>query len=262
MDISTFSIPSPPLYHLLLPLCLMPLTPPTTPLPSKKIRIHSPFLHARLPQMLPLIQYLYKSCRSASSASETQTSHIPTSPLPVSSTTQTKKTSHPPYKQFHVLIPPFIHRSEEPKQPSPSQTMPPQIKPSSPLSLECVTLSTVATHTLWGLKRSSESLAPSDTEGHPAKMTKRRHSSLSCTKFDNWNLNLSRLPLRHQHPLTSPFRHRLFQETRKSQQVPHPPTPESTQWPADRLRPSNLVPKVPGVWGLKCDAWEEEFSLF
>ena len=38
--------------------------------------------------------------------------------------------------------------------------------------------------------------------------------------------------------------------------------PESTQWPADRLRPSNLVPEVPEVQGLKRTAWEEEYSLF
>ena len=38
--------------------------------------------------------------------------------------------------------------------------------------------------------------------------------------------------------------------------------PESTQWPADRLHPSNLVPEVPGVQGLKHAAWEEEYSLF
>ena len=262
MDTSTFSIPSPLLYHLLLHLCPMPLTPPTTPPTLKKIRIHSPFLHARLPQMLPHLQYSYKSCRSALSASGTQTSHIPTSPLPVSSTTQTKKTSHPPYKQFHVLVPPFVHHSEEPKQPSPSQTMQPQTKPSSLPSLECATPLTVVTHTLWGLKRSSESLVPSDTEGCPAKTMKQRHSLLGCTKFDDWNLDMSRLPLRHQHPLTSPFRHLPFQETCKSRRVPRPPAPESAQWPADRLRPSNLVPEVPEVQGLKRAVWEEEYSLF
>ena len=38
--------------------------------------------------------------------------------------------------------------------------------------------------------------------------------------------------------------------------------PESAQWPADRLRPSNLIPEVPGVQGLKRAAWEEEYSLF
>ena len=38
--------------------------------------------------------------------------------------------------------------------------------------------------------------------------------------------------------------------------------PESAQWPADRLHPSNIVPEVPGVQGLKCAAWEEEYSLF
>ena len=64
------------------------------------------------------------------------------------------------------------------------------------------------------------------------------------------------------HPLTSPFRHLPFRETRKSRQVPRPPVPKSAQWPADRLRPTNLVPEVPGVQGLKRAAWEEEYSLF
>ena len=176
--------------------------------------------------------------------------------------TQTKKTLHPPYKQFHVLVPPFIRHSEERKRQSLSQKMRPQTKPSSPPSPECATRSTVATRTLRGLKRSSESLAPSDTEGRPAKMMKRQHSSLNCTKFDDWDLDLSRLPLRHQHPLTSPFRHLPFRETRKSRRVPRPPAPESEQWPADRLRPSNIVPEVPEVQGLKRVAWEEEYSLF
>ena len=205
MDTSAFPIHSPLLHHLPLPLCLMPLTPPITPPSSKKIWIHSTFLHVRLPQMLPYLQYSYKSRRSASSASETQTSHTPTSPLPANSTTQTKRTLHPPYKQFHILVPPFVRHLEEPRHPSPSQTTLPRIKPSSPPLPECVIQSTVATRTSRGLKRSSRSLAPSDTEGRPAKTMKRRHSSRSYTKFDDWDLDLSHLPLRHQHPLTSPF---------------------------------------------------------
>ena len=36
----------------------------------------------------------------------------------------------------------------------------------------------------------------------------------------------------------------------------------TAQWPADRLRPSNLVPEVPEVQGLKRAVWEEEYSLF
>ena len=212
--------------------------------------------------MLPHLQYPYRSHQSALSASGTRTSHTPMSPPPVSSTTQTKKTSHPPYKQFHVLVPPFTHHSGGPRWLSPSQKMPSRTKPSSPPSSEYVTQSTVATRTSWGSKRSFESLAPSDTEGHPAKTTKHRHSSLNYTRFDDWNLNLSRLPLRHQHPLTSPFRHLPFRETRKSRRVPRPPGPESAQWPADGLHPSNLVPEVPEVQGLKRAAWEEEYSLF
>ena len=137
-----------------------------------------------------------------------------------------------------------------------------QTKPSSPPSPEYVIQSTVVTRTSRGLKRSSESLAPSDTEGRLAKTTKQRRLSPNYTKFDDWNLNLSRLPLRHQHPLTSPFRHLPFRETRKSRRVPRPPAPESTQWPADRLRPSNIVPEVPEVQDLKRAVWEEEYSLF
>ena len=115
--------PSPPLYHCLLPLNtgLMPLTPPTTPPSSKKIRLHSPFLHARLPQMLPKVQYAYKSKKPRSRSelpdssgsvkmdlrtSPVSVSHTQTSPPLVSSTTPTKKTYHP-QQQFHVLIPPF-----------------------------------------------------------------------------------------------------------------------------------------------------------
>ena len=212
--------------------------------------------------MLPYLQYSYKSRRSASSASETKTSHTPTSPLQASSMTRTKKTLHPPYEQFHVLVPPFAHHSGGPKQPSPSQKTSPLTTPSSPPLPEYVTQSTVATRTLRGSKRSFESLPPSDTEGRPAKTMKQRHSSLNYTKFNDWDLNLSRLPLRHQYPLTSPFRHLPFRETRKSRQVPRPPAPESVQWPADQLHPSNIVPKVPEVRGLKRAAWEEEYSLF
>ena len=209
--------------------------------PGKR-QIHSPFLHARLPQMLPLVNYAYKTrCPPPSSASETPTSPTPMSPPPVSSMTQTRKTSPPIYKQFHILVPPFAHHSEEHKQPSPSQTTPPPTKLSLPLLPECVTTLTMATHTSGKLKRLFTLLAPSDTEGCPAKMTRLQHLSCDSTKFSNWNLNLSRLPLRHQHPLTSPFQHLPFRETHKSQHVLQPPVPKSAQWPADRLRPSNRI---------------------
>ena len=52
--------------------------------------------------------------------------------------------------------------------------------------------------------------------GTPVRTMKRQHLLRDCTKFNNWNLDLSHLPLRHQHPLTSPFLHHPFQETRKS----------------------------------------------
>ena len=190
------------------------------------------------------------------------TSHTPTSPPPVSSMTWTKKTLHPPYKQFHMLVPPFTHHLAGCRQPSPSQMTLPPTKPSWPPSPEYKTTSTMVTHMSGRSKRSFKSLTLSNTKGQPAKMTKPQHSSRDSTKLDDWNLDLSHLPLRHQHPLTSPFRHLPFQETCKSWRVPWPPVPKSTLWPADRLRPSNLIPEVPGVWGLKLTTWEEEYHLF
>ena len=264
LNASPIAIPL-PLYHLYssLPTCPMPPHSQNSLSEPKKIQIHSPFLHAQLPQMHPLINYAYRTPRQpASSASETAISHTLTSPLPVSSTTQTKKTYRPPYQKFHVVVPLFAYHSEEPKRPSPSQTTLPPTKQYSPPSPKCAIPSTTVTRTSARSKRSSASLAPSDMEGRPAKMTKLQHSSHNCTRFDDWNLDLSRLPLRHMHPLTSPFRHLLFRETRKSQRVPRPPVPESAQWPADCLRPSNVIPEVPEVQGLKRAAWEEEYSLF
>ena len=179
------------------PTCLMSQHLQNSLSEPKKIRIHSPFLHTQLPQMCPLLNYAFRTPRQpASSASETGTSHIPTSPPPVSSTTRTKKTYHPLYQRFHVVIPPFVHRSEELKRPSPSQTTLPPTRQYSPPSPECAIPSTTATRTSARSKRSSTSLAPSDTEGHPAKMMKLQHSLHNCTRFDNWNLDLSRLPLR------------------------------------------------------------------
>ena len=80
-------------------------------------------------------------------------------------------------------------------------------KPSLWPSLEFQTMSTVATRMSNRSKRSFELVAPSNTEDHPVKMKKPQCSSHSSIKYDNWNLDLSHLPLRHQHPLTSPFRH-------------------------------------------------------
>ena len=180
----------------------MPLTPPTTP-PQSKIRIHSPFLHTRLPQMLPLLQYSYKSRRSDSSASETKTSHTPTSPPPVSSTIQTKKTCRHP--QPLVLVPPFGHKSSgELKCPSHSPTMTPSTEPSYPPSQECETTSTTAVRTSSRLKRSSESAELSSTEAPPTMTKKPRYSLPSWTTSEGWNLEQRLIPLHHHHPLTSP----------------------------------------------------------
>ena len=86
----------------------MSLTPLTTPPPSRKIQIHSPFLHARLPQMLPLVQYARRSPPQLhSTESEMKTSHIQMSPLLASSTTQTKKMyRRPSHPQHNKQTPP------------------------------------------------------------------------------------------------------------------------------------------------------------
>ena len=169
-----------------------------------------------------------------------------------------------PRQQFHILIPLFKHhhRSAGPDTLSRLLTMSLQTKPSLPPSLGCITMSTVATHKLNRLKRSFKSVAPSNTEDHPVKMKKLQHSSCGSIKYKDWNLDLSRLPLRHLHPLTSPSRHRPYQATRKSWPVPQPPVPESTLWPVDRLHPSNALPEDSGVRGLKLTAWEHEYQLF
>ena len=135
-------------------------------------------------------------------------------------------------------------------------------KPSWPPSLECITTSTVATHTSNRSKRSFKLAELSDTKARPARMTKLWHSSQDSIKYDDWNLDLSRLPLRHQHPLTSPSQHSVYRATCKSQPVPRPPVPESALWPADWLRPSNALPEDSGVQGLKLTVWECEYRLF
>ena len=211
--------------------------------------------------MFPQIQYARRSSGLPSTESQTKTSHTQMNP-PANLMTPTKKTYRPPYQKFHVVVPPFTHHSVEPKQPSPSLTTLLPIKPYLPPLPECEIPSITAKHTSARSKRSFASLVPSDTEGRPAKMMKLQHSSPNCTRFDDWNLDLSRLPLRHMYPLTSPFRHLPFRETHKSRRVPWPPTPESVEWPADRLCPSNRIPEVPEVQGLKRVAWEEEYSLF
>ena len=185
----------------------MPPPSQNSPSETKKIRVHSPFLHARLPQMFPLVNYVYRTFRQSPShqpplsTSGTATSLTLTSLLPVSSMTQTKKTLHPPYQQFHVVVPPFAHHLAESRQPSPSPTTPIPTKHSSLPLPEYETTSTVATHMSGRSKRSFKSLVPSDTKGRPAKMAKLQCSSRDYTKFDDWNLDLSCLSLRHQHPL-------------------------------------------------------------
>ena len=124
------------LYHLPLPLntCLMSLTPPTTPLPSKKIQIHSPFLHTRLPQMLPLVQYAQQSPPLLhSTESETKTSLTQKNLPPANSMTQTKKMyRRQSLPQPLVLVPPFKQEfSEGPKCLSPSLMTTPSTEPSS-----------------------------------------------------------------------------------------------------------------------------------
>ena len=92
-------------------------------------------------------------------------------------------------------------------------------------------------------------------------MKKPHYSLPSWTTSEGWNLEQSLIPLHHHHPLTSPFQHQLYRATHKSQPVPQPPVPESMQWPADRLRPSRLIPVDHEVQGLKLVAWELEYCL-
>ena len=190
-------------------------------------------------------------------------SHIQTNLLPANSTTLTKKMYHP-HQQFHVLVPPFKHHhhSAGPGTPSRSPMMSLPIKPSLPPSLECITTSTIATRTSNKSKRLFKSVAPSDTKGHPVKTMKLQRLSRDSTKSNDWNLDLSHLHLRHQHLLTSPFQHHLYQATHKLQPIPRTPVPESAQWPIDRLHPSNTLPKDNRVQGLKLAAWEHEYWLF
>ena len=182
-----FSTPSLPLYHPLLPppICLMPLTPLTTP-PPPKIQIHSPFLHARLPQMLPLVQYARRSPPLLlSTGSETKTSLTQMSPPPVSSTTQIKKTCRrPSYPQLLVLVPPFEHKySAGPTCPFRSPMTIPSTGPLSLPSQEYETTSTtaVAVHTSSRLKRLSESAGLCNTEEPPTTMKKPCYSLPSWT---------------------------------------------------------------------------------
>ena len=217
-----FPIPSLLLYHplSLLPICLMPLTPPTTPPQLKKIRLHSPFLHTQLPQMLPRVQYACKSktlpsknvsegsSESAKTALPTLPASIsltPMSPLPANSITQIKKMCRrPSYPQLYVLVPQFkLNRLEEQEHPYHSPMTKPSIKPSSLPSREYETLSTTAVHTNFRLKRSSELAGLSSTAELPAK-TKKQHCSLpNSMPYTHWDLK--RIPLLHHHPLTSPF---------------------------------------------------------
>ena len=153
----------------------MPPPLPNFPSELKRIVIHSPFLHTQLPHMFPQVNYAYRTpCQQPSSTSGTATSHILTSPPPVSSMTLTRKALHPPYQQFHVLVPLFWRHSAGCKQRSPSLMTQPLTKPLSLPSPKFVTMSTVATCTSGRLKRLFELLASYNTEGCPVKMTKQQ----------------------------------------------------------------------------------------
>ena len=217
----------------------MPLTPPTTPPPSRKIWIHSPFLHARLPQMLPLVQYAWRSPPLLhSTMSGMKTSHTQMSPLPVSSMTQTKKMCRRPLYQNELTPPSKLIHSEGQERPFFSPTMMPSTEHLSPPSQVYERTSTVAIRTNSKLKRSLESAELFNTEELPVTMKKPRYSLPSWTTSEGWNLERRLIPLHHHHPLTSPFRHQPYRATRKSRPVPRPPMPESIQWPVDWLCPS------------------------
>ena len=189
-------------------------------------------------------------------------SHTQTNPLPASSMTQTKRTyCQSSQLQPYMLVPPFKPNClATHKHPFHSPTMSLLTKHSSLPSPEYETMSTTAVRTSSRLKRSSELAELSNTAELPAT-TKKPHCSLpNSTPYAPWDWSL--IPLHHHHPLTSPFRHLLYCATRKSRPVPWPPMPESIQWPADRLRPSRLIPVDHGVWGLKLVTWELKYRLF
>ena len=94
----------------------------------------------------------------------------------------------------------------------------------------------------------------------PVKTKKQCCSLPNSTPYAPWDRSL--IPLHRHHPLTSPFRHLPYCTTCKSRPVLWPPVPESTQWPTDRLRPSQLVPKDHRVQGLKLITWGLEYRLF
>ena len=214
--------------------------------------------------MFPLIQYAKRSSDPHSTKSQTKTSLTQTSPTQTSTITQTKKTCRQPqYPQPLMLVPLFEPKhSEEPKCPSHSPTMTLSIEPSSRPSQGCETTLTVATRTSSKLKRLSESAGLSNSAEPPTTTKRPRYSLPSWTTSEGWNWEQRQIPLHHHHPLTSPFRHQPHRATRKSRPVPHPPAPESVEWPADRLHPSKRVPVDHGVQGLKLVTWELEYRLF
>ena len=190
-DAFMFSIP-PLLLHRLLSLitiCPMPLTPPTSPPPLKRILLHSLYLHTQLPQMLPRVQYTRKSkkplsrnesqdssesVRMALPTSLASTSHTLTSLPLASSTTLTKKTSHH-HLQPYILVPQFKQsHSAECEHPFHSPTTNPSIKPSLQPLPEYEAMSTVAVRTSSKLKRLSESAGLSNTVEHPVTTKKQR----------------------------------------------------------------------------------------
>ena len=182
---------------------------PSPPSTTRKIRIHSLFLHTWLPWLLPKVNYVYRTGPLTSSMSalmelETKpalTSHTQTSQPTASSTTQTKKTLNPLYQWFHVLIPPFNHLVECMQQ-FPSQTMSKLTAPLSPPSPKSGIPSITMKNMSATLKRSFESLEPCNTKARPAKMTRWQLLLHDSTKSGDWTWNL---PLAHHLPLTSPM---------------------------------------------------------
>ena len=192
-----------------------------SPSAMTKIRIHSPFLHAQLPQLLPKVIYVYRTRPHTLSMSPPtelamkleSPSLTQMSPLTASSMTPTKKTSHPRYQRFHVLVPLFNHLAECMQQ-FPSQMILKQIKPSLLQSPKFETLSTKTKSTLATLKRLFGLLEPCDTEACPAEMTRWQLLLRDSTKSSDWTQSL---PLVHHLPITSPMRHLWYRATCKSQ---------------------------------------------
>ena len=105
----------------------------------------------------------------------------------------------------------------------------------------------------------TELLKHCDTKASPVKMIRWQLLLHDSTKSGDWTQNI---PLTCHLLIMSPMRHLPYCTICKSQQALQPPEPEFTLWPADQLCPSNCIPKVSNVQGLKLTEWEQEYHKF